>query len=214
MRIETLVRRAVSRVSRLVSGGNPDVEEARFYDDAYSGSQEYAKYYAESSYYFVWTVIVDRVRRSGLRRILEIGCGAGQLAEFLLEQGVSEYVGLDFSQVAIDMARQRLPASAKLICEDARTSRLYATEVYDAIICTEVLEHIDADLEVIEKWPTGVRCICTVPNFPYKSHVRHFDRASDVLDRYGRYFECLDVAVFKRPDKPEKVYYICDGTRS
>src|SRR5436853_5595799 len=62
-----------------------------WYDGAFRDIEEYHRPYPQSRYYFLWAVIVDRVRRSGLRRVLEIGCGPGQLAAFLLDQGVEQY---------------------------------------------------------------------------------------------------------------------------
>src|SRR5262249_48355077 len=61
---------------------------ADWYDRCYTETPTYRDHYTRSSYYPLWTVIVDRVRRDKVKRILEIGCGPGQLAAFLLDQGV------------------------------------------------------------------------------------------------------------------------------
>src|SRR5438128_11724255 len=53
---------------------------AEFYDKAFESVTSYHKHYTESEYYFLWTVIVDRIRRAKSTSILEIGCGPGQLA--------------------------------------------------------------------------------------------------------------------------------------
>ena len=69
---------------------------ADFYDAAYSEVDEYRKPYWKSRYYFVWTVIADRLRRTANVGVLEIGCGSGQLANLIIEQGIRNYLGFDF----------------------------------------------------------------------------------------------------------------------
>ena len=183
-----------------------------WYDRAYEDVEEYHRPYAQSRYYFLWTVIADRVRRSSFRRVLEIGCGPGQLAAFLLDQGVEQYAGLDFSPVAVEMARTNVPG-ARFVVDDARTSSIYTEFEYDVIICTEVLEHIQDDLLVLSRFPAGTRCLCTVPNFQYESHVRHFRNTSEVAARYAPFFGDFDVAGFKGPQSAAQMYFLFDGVR-
>jgi SAM-dependent methyltransferase len=188
-------------------------QAASYYDQVYDGSEEYRKHYSQSRYYFVWTVIVDRIRRDRLNRVLEVGCGSGQLAAFLIDQGVQKYVGLDFSATAIDMARDKELAHTEFVVGDARSSNVLDAPDFDVIVCTEVLEHITEDLLVVSRFPPGRRCICTVPSFPYVSHVRHFHDANQVAQRYGEYFDNLDVFTLGRPDSDGK-YYLLDGIRN
>src|SRR5262249_55953579 len=106
---------------------------------------------------------------------------------FLLDQGVAAYAGLDFSREAIDLARRAAPRGEFMI-GDARSSGIYVEFDHDAVICTEVLEHIEDDLLVVSRFLPGKRCLGTVPNFPYESHVRHFRDAGEVASRYGPFF--------------------------
>ena len=184
-----------------------------WYDGAFRDIEEYHWPYPQSRYYFLWAVIVDRVRRSGLPRVLEIGCGPGQLAAFLLDQGVEQYTGIDFSPVAVEIARAKAHG-ARLIVGDARTSSIYTEFKYDIIICTEVLEHIQDDLIVLDRFPAGTRCLCTVPNFPYESHVRHFRDAGEVAARYSSFFGDFDVAGFKGTQSAAEMYFLFDGVRN
>jgi len=41
-------------------------------------------------------------------RVLDVGCGSGRIGEFVLEAGASHYVGVDFSEPMIELARARL----------------------------------------------------------------------------------------------------------
>jgi SAM-dependent methyltransferase len=190
---------------------------AEWYDTIeYNENEGYRQPYYRSLYYFLWAVIADRLRRAGVRRVLEIGCGPGQLTALLLEQGVEHYVGLDFSSRAIAMARRNAPAG-HFVVGDARTTTLHSEVEHDVVICTEVLEHMHDDLEVVSRFRPGKRCIYSVPNFTYPSHVRYFRDADEVIARYGPFFHDLDVMTFKSPNwlpsSPDS-FFLADGVRN
>lgn len=48
------------------------------------------------------------VRRHNQPRVLDVGCGSGRVAEILMKAGVGEYVGCDFSEDMLELARERL----------------------------------------------------------------------------------------------------------
>ena len=48
------------------------------------------------------------VRSYDRPRVLDVGCGSGRIAEHVLDAGASEYVGVDFSEPMLDIARRRL----------------------------------------------------------------------------------------------------------
>lgn len=41
-------------------------------------------------------------------RVLDIGCGSGRIGEFALQAGAAHYLGIDFSEPMIELARTRL----------------------------------------------------------------------------------------------------------
>ncbi|HLY48841.1 MAG TPA: class I SAM-dependent methyltransferase [Solirubrobacteraceae bacterium] len=54
-------------------------------------------------------------------RVLDVGCGSGRIGEFVLEAGAAHYVGVDFSEPMIELAKARLSRfgdRARLITED------------------------------------------------------------------------------------------------
>lgn len=220
-RISAMIPRIFKRAVRLFvppsKNGLPAVSgEAGpdWYDAAYRMIPQYAIPYWHSHYYPIWTVIADRVRRAGARRVLDVGCGSGQLASCLFElAGVTAYVGLDFSAEAIAMARRACPA-ATFVVGDALAADVVADSAYDMVICTEMLEHVDRDLDVIGRFAEGMRCLFTVPNFPFDSHVRHFSGPEEVSGRYARFFDDLDILGIRGLAQDTQVYYLCEGVRT
>jgi SAM-dependent methyltransferase len=195
---------------------NGSEESADWYDKLYTEVDVYHRPFYRSFYYFLWAVIADRLRTANIRRVLEIGCGPGQLAAMLLEQGVEEYVGVDFSPKAIAMARENAPRGRFLV-GDARTTDLHSEVDHEVVICTEVLEHIEDDLLTLSRFIPGKRCIYSVPNFAYPSHVRYFRRAEEVRTRYGPFFRELDVTILKSPNStPDQtdLFFLADGVRN
>ena len=206
------ILRGVVRRRHPIQG--PDYERnSSFYNAIYASSESYRGPYWRSHYYFLWAVIADRIRHAGVHRVLEIGCGPGQLATLLIEQDVQEYTGLDFSAEATALAAKNVP-SGRFITGDARDAAVYREVAHDVIICTEVLEHIHDDLLVILKFPAGTRCICSVPNFACESHVRFFANTSEVAARYGPFFHELDVMVFRSPLYESDRFFLLDGVRN
>ncbi len=180
------------------------------YDRLYSQpGTSYTRHYTESIDYFLWTVIADRIPADS--SILEIGCGSGQFAHLLAEHGVTRYTGFDMSSQAVSLARQRLPHFAFHVA-DALTTALLSDADYDTVVSTEVLEHIDHDLEVVGRVRPGVRCLMSVPNFPYPSHVRYFKDEQAVRDRYGSLFERLHVATIRK-NLAGDCFFLMDGLR-
>jgi 2-polyprenyl-3-methyl-5-hydroxy-6-metoxy-1,4-benzoquinol methylase len=182
-----------------------------WYDRMFSRTAKYQVAYHDSPYYFLWAVIADRVRHAELRRVLEVGCGTGQLAAFLFDQGIEAYVGIDFSSKAVEYAARMAPAGRFLV-DDARHSAIYEEIEHDVVICTEVLEHIEEDLSVVSRFPPRTRCMFSVPNYNSESHVRFFRDAAAVSERYGDYFTGLDIAKFPVGSQTASIV-LADGFR-
>jgi len=153
-------------------------------------------------YYPLLRKVVECLQHRGSRSILEVGCGNGFLAEMILLTHKDAYRGFDFSPVAIHNAAGRTGHPELFFHGDARDPHCYACD-YDTIVCTEVLEHIEADLEVIRLWRAGTWCICTVPNFDYAGHVRFFRTPGQVTGRYGPLIDIKAVIKIARPIMPD-----------
>lgn len=190
-------------------------QDASHYDRIYSESKPYRHHYTQSQYYFLWSVIADRLERdiSGQARILDIGCGAGQFAELLYDRGFRDYRGVDFSPVAIRMARERVGAFHFSV-GDARDPSCPEGFRYNTVVCLEVLEHIAADLDVIRNIRAGTHCYLSVPSFPYMDHVRFFETTSAVEERYGSFFGNVRITAFRQPNLGTGRYFLLDGIRT
>lgn len=196
----------------------PEVPEgseqpAEWYDEAFSGSAhaEYSTHYSASLYYILWRSLVEQIPRHA--RVLEIGCGPGQLAQFIADRCGCSYIGFDFSPAAIEMARQRNP-SLTFHLANALDTELLKRDDYDFVICTEVMEHISADRQVLARIRPRVRCLVTVPSFPYVSHVRHFKSKGVVSARYGGLFTRHRIEQFRLVKGSDRCYFLLDGIRN
>jgi tetratricopeptide (TPR) repeat protein len=186
----------IYRIRSLMEGSEPlwdvalkrDLEKDKhFYDHRYlSGGDngEYHKKYSECIYYEIWKAVLDWTVQLDEPNILEIGCGPGQFAKMIFDHGITKYKGIDFSNVAIDMARSNNPCFSRLFrVDDVYTSSVFDDE-YNIVIALELFEHIEGDLLVMEKISQGCDVIFSVPNFPDESHVRYFHTKDSVMERY------------------------------
>ena len=82
---------------------------------------------------------------SGADRVLEVGCGRGGGAAFVLEsRAVGSYLGLDISSENIRRCRERLDAGgrARFAVADARSLPVQAGQ-FDAVFSVEAAQHFE-----------------------------------------------------------------------
>ncbi|MEX2617353.1 MAG: class I SAM-dependent methyltransferase [Alphaproteobacteria bacterium] len=168
------------------------------YDDMYESETAYSRPYNKSLYYPMFLKVLEELKRLSTTNVLEVGCGGGIFAQMLIEHSDIQYRGFDFSVNGIKKAMERNAGSDLFSIGNALDEASYFGP-FDTIVCTEVLEHIERDLDVVRLWPHGVNCVCSVPNFDYPTHVRVFKDESDVLNRYG---ELIDIDSITRVARP------------
>lgn len=182
-----------------------------YYDAIYAHSEKYQADPEHSVYLPVWEKVVDILKQEGAQRVLDIGCGPGQFAEYLLHQipGI-KYQGVDYSQTAIEKAQLRCP-TAQFYVKDLMHTDVFNEFEADAYVVLEVLEHVVNDIELLEKIPKHVKIIMSVPNFDALGHVRFFLTGDDVYERYSGSikFEHLTIIKIKKSSN----LYLVNGVR-
>jgi len=162
------------------------------YDQLYMSGGYDAIYhlpYWRSQYYPLFKSILSQLKRLNASSVLDVGCGNGAFGHMCLDKARFDYRGFDFSPVAISMAIQCTSRPDLFKVGDATKPSSYG-DSFDAVVCSEVLEHLTNDLDVVGAWPRGTKCVCSVPNFDSRYHERYFKSCEDVRLRYG---EVIDI---------------------
>lgn len=213
------VRRAARRTLELLAGvpETPTVrggqQDSDFYDQTFDADDYWRRHYTGIDHYCCWTVLVDRLRARGARRLLEIGCGTGQLAAALHDAGILEaYCGFDFSSHRLNQARTVCP-DWRFEVADAFKTNLFDSFEYDSALSTEFLEHVEGDLEVLARLRSGTFFVGTVPNYPFVSHVRHFEGTAEVTKRYESLLGQIHVVPILL-NASGKTLFILEGVRN
>ncbi|KMS71774.1 methyltransferase type 12 [Streptomyces viridochromogenes] len=141
--------------------------------------------------------IIAALRASGAARVLDLGCGQGQLVQALLKDpAFTEIVGVDVSMRALTIAGRRLKLD-RMGERQASRVQLFQSSLaytdnrlkgYDAAVLSEVVEHLDLPrLPALEYAVFGAArprtVLVTTPNVEYNvrweslpaGHVRHGD---------------------------------------
>ncbi|QNP49872.1 class I SAM-dependent methyltransferase [Diaphorobacter aerolatus] len=79
---------------------------------------------------------------SGTTRILDIGCGTGEILEYLPRQAL--YFGFDRNSEYIESARKRfVNRNAEFICEDVNKNSIAGHAQFDIVLAIGILHHLD-----------------------------------------------------------------------
>jgi len=137
-------------------------------------------------------------------KILEVGCGAGDLYETVTKLGY-DITGIDYSQEAVALARQRLSENLDKERINIECKTLdEIEETFDIIFAFEVLEHIKEDKEALSRMNQLLKqngyLLISVP-----AHSRWFgpsDRSVGHFRRYDKktFLELLEQCQFKVED--------------
>ncbi len=97
--------------------------------------------------------VLRRLRASGARRVLDLGCGSGQLLHRLvLEEQFEKIVGLETCPRVLMLARQSLasdlqaPFSRLTLLNGSYTEEQPSLQGYDAAAMVETIEHVKPEL--------------------------------------------------------------------
>ena len=123
--------------------------------------------------------VVEELKASGARRVLDLGCGEGQLLALLAaEAQFAEVAGMDVSPQALSRARQRLarlPRGEQVaLFQGSLTYRDARLSGYDAAALVEVVEHLDppqlrACERAVFEFARPDTVVITTPNAEYNA---------------------------------------------
>lgn len=128
--------------------------------------------------------VVQAVKNSGAKSVLDLGCGEGRLLSKLInENQITKLTGLDVSIYALERARDRLrldripeyKRDKVILIQGSLTYRDKRIEGYDAACVVEVMEHMDigrlpAFERVVFEFASPQTIIVTMPNKEYNKN--------------------------------------------
>ncbi|MFG2575744.1 3' terminal RNA ribose 2'-O-methyltransferase Hen1 [Streptomyces sp. NPDC048481] len=227
----SLTRQAMERLElvRLAEADDSEVEDIDNAVAAEAETQERPTPLAEQRR----EALVAALTRAGAARVLDLGCGQGQLVQALLKNPrFTEIVGVDVSMRALTVAARRLKLDRMGERQASRVQLLQGSlaytdsrlKGYDAAVLSEVIEHLDLPrLPALEYAVFGSArprtVLVTTPNVEYNvrweslpaGHVRHGDHRFEWTRREFRAWAAAvagrhgyDVAFLPvGPDDPE-----------
>lgn len=135
---------------------NPKVYNKDYYLNVCLGSELF-KAHKGNKLDKKWTEILKLVKLKKGMRVLDLGCGRGDLAIFLAKKDI-EVVGIDYSKDAIAIASnslKKMPNKIKELVtfrnEDAKKNS-FEKDFFDVVISLDVFEHLyDEELKIVMK---------------------------------------------------------------
>ena len=161
------------------------------------------------------------------RRVLDVGCGAGNNTLKLLQRiNPLDCDLVDLSQPMLERARQRVAAvnkgAIRVFQEDIRTARLSEGQ-YDIILAAAVLHHLRDDKDWEETFYKFYKLIAPGGSIWITDYIAHENPAVQGMmgSRYGDYLESIGGVSYKekvfdyidKEDTPRPVTYQLDLLR-
>jgi SAM-dependent methyltransferase len=123
-----------------MSSHRPDRDATRAHWDRLARNYDIGKQRNDAYYSALKRCFDQAVPQSARGRVLEIGCGTGQvLASLRPLNGV----GIDLSQNMIDIARRQFAHRSELTFAAMDAEAATGLGEFDAVICADVLEHVE-----------------------------------------------------------------------
>jgi SAM-dependent methyltransferase len=117
-------------------------EKAQAFDDLYEDERPLTRL-LRPGLFRRRQLAADTVRAYSDPRVLDVGCGSGRIGEFVLEAGAAHYVGVDFSEPMIELARSRLARfsdKAELIQADFLSATLDGS--FDVVLALGLFDYL------------------------------------------------------------------------
>jgi 2-polyprenyl-3-methyl-5-hydroxy-6-metoxy-1,4-benzoquinol methylase len=109
---------------------------------------------------------------------IDVGCACGHSTAAMAGFHQGKWYGADFDAKMVEAAREFFPHIKFFAFSDV--SQLYTAGVFDSVVCSEVIEHVEDDFAFIKQlWAvTGRKLIVTTPNrfVDDPGHLRVYDQ--------------------------------------
>lgn len=157
-------------------------------DDYNAIADTYAKCYSEIEYCKAY--IDEFIESLAGKKVLDIGCGAGQITDYLTQRGIGA-IGIDFSEELLKIAKQNFPNSKFIladICDYEQENQV------DGIITKDMLFHLSDEnlIQVLQKFRRMLKLngnLCIIMDMPKEAGEQIFDEELD--DKYQIYYNYL-----------------------
>lgn len=166
----------------------------------------------------IYRITQDKMRKMAIEQIhkqesmvIELGCSNGNFAKLIKEKGIENYKGIDIQSVKIKEARKKFPDMNFIDCDITKNLNLLKNATM--VVSFESLEHMQDDLLVIKEIPWGCKVIISVPNSPYKGHLRYYE-VDGWKDRYSPYLTYTNISTIQNPIKENKRAFLFFGVRN
>ncbi|MDB4933642.1 MAG: methyltransferase [Labilithrix sp.] len=193
---ESNADRAGSERSSAATAKNVEV-----YDDFWGKCPDFLKYNPGVRHRRRW--LLRTLQRCGAQTVLDVGCGTGELLRWLRPQvqGVREWTGVDLSTKTVASNREHDKGATydALNIEEGALPRRF-----DAVLCTEVLEHLGRPERAMENLfamvEPGGHLLLTCPTGKVHATEKHWGHTAHpsakelrrLLERPGFAIEALE----------------------
>lgn len=111
---------------------------------------------------------------------IDVGCALGHSTARMAEHRPGQWTGLDFDADAIHEAQERFPDIEFIYSPDYDLVHAAHGRRFDSVICSEVLEHVENDVEFLRRLAELATCrvVLTTPSRPIDDpgHLRCYAR--------------------------------------
>lgn len=135
-------------------------------------------------------------------KVLDVGSGTGYGSEFVSRKN-HLVVGIDKDISAIKIAKMYRGQNVSFIQGDARKLP-FRNDTFDAVICFEVIEHLDEPLKLLEEirrvLKPGGLVICSTPNKRYSAHPiyhKHEFEKTEFINAIDKFFKIESIYIQK-----------------
>lgn len=162
----------------------------------------YERYWEENNrdelndFRYKWPIIKRVLSNVKNEKILDFGCGAGQLLKEVVSYFPdNHYVGTDLSLEGIKRARKKLP-NIKFLKTEGGKNLPFSDNEFDTVLATDVIEHVYDIPVLLSEWnrilKRGGKIVITTPYFGFIKNVVicliKFEKVFDTTGPHIRFF--------------------------